>query len=121
MFTIYDKLVELQKHCIVDIFGSGIIASAAVPIFLSIDKKHRKCSKNTTFLIYQASDLEFGTLKDIEDQTVELKRLNDNVFNIIMQNTSISKEQLDEVYEKKKDWIISADEAKKLGIVSEVL
>ena len=38
-----------------------------------------------------------------------------------MQNTSISKEQLDEVYEKKKDWIISADEAKKLGIVSEVL
>ena len=121
MFTIYDKLVELQKHCIVDILGSGIIASAAVPIFLSIDKKHRKCSKNTTFLIHQASDLEFGTLKDIEDQTVELKRLNDNVFNIIMQNTSISKEQLDEVYEKKKDWIISADEAKKLGIVSEVL
>lgn len=98
MFTIYDKLVELQKHCIVDILGSGIIASAAVPIFLSIDKKHRKCSKNTTFLIHQASDLEFGTLKDIEDQTVELKRLNDNVFNIIMQNTSISKEQLDEVY-----------------------
>jgi hypothetical protein len=38
-----------------------------------------------------------------------------------MQNTSISKEQLDEVYEKKKDCIISADEAKKLGIVSEVL
>ena len=121
MFTIYDKLVQLQKHCIVNMYGSGFIASAAVPIFLSIDKKYRKCTKNTTFLIHQGSDMEWGTLKDIEDQTAELKRLNDRSFNIIMQNTSISKEQLNDVYEKKKDWIISADEAKKLGIVSEVL
>ena len=121
MFTIYDKLVQLQKHCIVNMYGSGFIASAAVPIFLSIDKKYRKCTKNTTFLIHQGSDMEWGTLKDIEDQTAELKRLNDRSFNIIMQNTSISKEQLNDVYEKKKDWIISAEEAKKLGIVSEII
>jgi ATP-dependent protease ClpP protease subunit len=65
--------------------------------------------------------MEWGTLKDIEDQTAELKRLNDRSFNIIMQNTSISKEQLNDIYEKKKDWIISAEEAKKLGIVSEII
>jgi ATP-dependent protease ClpP protease subunit len=121
MFTIYDKLKELQKHCIVKMYGTGFIASAAIMIFLSIDKKYRVCTKNTTFLIHQASDLEVGTLKAIEEQTAELKRLNNLAFDIIMQNTSINKEQLEEVYEKKKDWIIPAEEALKLGIVSEII
>lgn len=121
MFSIYDQLKKLQDHCQVNMYGTGLIASAAIPIFLSADEKYRKCTRNTSFLIHQVSSIACGTVHDFEDQTSELKRVNTAIFDIIMARTKISQEQLDEVYEKKKDWIITAEEALKMGIVSEII
>ena len=57
----------------------------------------------------------------MENDTKEIKRLTDLIFNIISENTAITKEQLEENYNKKDDWIFTAEEAKKLKLISEIL
>ena len=51
----------------------------------------------------------------------EWERLQNLYDEYVLKRTSLLKEKLDEVKEKCLDWYISAEEAKKLGIVDELL
>ena len=72
-------------------------------------------------MIHQISAISLGTVKDICERGEELQRLNKQIFDIILKNTKITKEQLDDVYNKKKDWFITAEEAVELGLISEII
>ena len=40
---------------------------------------------------------------------------------ITLEKTKISKKKLKEIYEGKKDWFMTAKEAKELGVVDEII
>lgn len=120
-FAIYDALQRLNKHCKVNIIVTGACMSMAIPIVLSVPLKQRKCTKYTTFLIHQCSGLAVGKASELEDETTEIKRLTEFVYNIIKDSTSITKEELDDNYSKRKDWIITAEEALANKIISEII
>ena len=57
----------------------------------------------------------------MEDTVAEVSRINETLFNIIKSKTKVTEEQLNEVLQKKKDWFLTAEEALKLGILTDLL
>ena len=51
--SIYDNIIQLNKHAKTNIIASGSCMSMALIILLAVPLEQRKCLKNTTFLIHQ--------------------------------------------------------------------
>ena len=103
----------------VDITCFGKIMSMGIIILLA--SKNRKAYRNTTFMIHEISSGAIGKLADLEESVDEAKRLNKVLFDIIEKETKITKAQLEEIYNKKQDWFITAEEALKLGLITEII
>lgn len=119
--AIYDTIK--RNNLIYDqlILCTGGVSSGGTIVLLSVPLEKRICTENTTFMIHQASSFTLGKLKEMEEDIDESKRLNDLTFNLYTENTKITKEKLNEIYEKKIDWWITAKEAVELGLVSNII
>lgn len=115
--SLYDAIKGSKTG--VDITCFGKIMSMGIIIMLA--SKTRKAYRNTTFMIHEVSSVSFGKVADMEDELIETKRLNKVLFDIIREETGITKKKLDEIYEKKKDWFLTAEEALELGLITEII
>jgi len=75
----------------------------------------------STPLYHQVSSGAFGTLKEMEEKIEETKRLQAQLEDIVKEKTSISKKKLKEIFDNKKDWYMTAEEALELGVIDEIL
>lgn len=98
---------------------TGAAMSAGFLILISGHK--RFAYKYSTPLYHQVSSFKGGTLKDLEDDVIETKRLQKMMEKLILEKTYISKEKLKQVYTEKLDWYMGSDEALKLGVIDEIL
>ena len=98
---------------------TGAAMSAGFIILICGHK--RFAYKLSTPLYHQGSTYNFGTFKEIEESVDENKRLQKIIETIVLEKTSISEKRLKEVYDKKLDWFISADDALKLNIIDEII
>lgn len=121
MFSIYDEIKKLTSEYIVNIYCVGKIMSAGTIIMLATDLEHRFAYQNTTFMYHTLSGGAFGKMKDMEEDVEESKRLHKSMWNILKEKTEIPEEKLDEIYKCKKDWYITADQAKKFKVVSKII
>ena len=121
MLSIYDEIKSLKKEYIVNIYCVGKIMSAGTIIMLAADYEHRFAYPNTTFMYHTLSGGTWGKMKDMEEDVEESKRLHKIMWNIYKENTSIPEEKLEEVYKCKKDWFITAEQAKKYKIINKIL
>ena len=121
MFAIYDEIKALSNDYIVNIYCVGKIMSAGTVIMLAVDLDHRFSYANTTFMYHTLSGGAYGKIKDIEENAEENKRLHKIMWTIIKENTKIPEEKLEEIYKCKKDWYISAEQAKKYKIISKII
>ena len=115
--SLYDAIKNSNTE--VDITCFGKIMSMGIIILLA--SKNRKAYRNTTFMIHELSAGAIGKLADLEESVDESKRLNKVLFDIIEKETKITKEQLEEIYNKKQDWFLTAEDALKLGIITEII
>lgn len=121
MLQIYDEIKSLTTEYEVNIICTGKIMSAGTIIMLAVDNAHRFSYANTTFMYHTLSGFNEGKMKEIEENVEELKRLHKIMWNIYKENTSIPEEKLDEIYKCKKDWYITADQAKKYKIIGKII
>lgn len=98
---------------------TGVAMSCGFLITIAGHK--RFCYPTSTLLYHQISSVKAGTLKEIEDDVIEMKRLQKWVDDLTIRKTSIKKARLREVYKEKIDWYIPAEEALELGVIDEVL
>lgn len=75
----------------------------------------------STPLYHQVSSGSIGKVKDMEEDLVETKRLQDLLEKITLKRTRITKTKLKEVYKDKFDWHMDAKEALKYGVIDEIL
>lgn len=120
-FSLCDTISEISNERVIDIHASGEVCSMGIPIMLSVPLEHRYASKNTTFMIHQVSGWACGKVADAEQDVEEMKRLHNRIWDIIAKNSKITKEQLTECYDHKKDWFIDAEEALELGLISKIV
>jgi len=121
MLAIYDEIKALTKEYEVNIFCVGKIMSAGTVIMLATDLEHRFAYQNTTFMYHTLSGGSWGKVKEQEENVEESKRLHKVMWGILKENTSIPEDKLDEIYKCKKDWYITAQQAKKYKIISEII
>ena len=115
--SLYDAIKGSKTE--VDVTCFGKIMSMGIIIMLAA--KNRRAYRNTTFMIHEMSSISIGKVADMEDELNETKRLNKILFDIIKNETEITKKKLDEIYEKKKDWYLTAEEALELGLITEII
>jgi len=100
--------------------GRGVIMSAAVPVFVSGDK--RIISKNIIFLIHPASLFKWGMfsegLKELKSQAKMLELLENRYADIVASRTKLSKEKIIEM--NRVDTWFTAEDALKWGFADEV-
>ena len=90
--------------------------------FLLLISGHKRFAyQHSTVLYHQVSSGAIGTLKELEDNVEEAKRLNKKLQKLTLDKTSITKSRLKEVNDKKIDWYMDAQEALKLKIVDEII
>ena len=118
MFSLYNHIKYSKTP--VWIYISGYSFSAGF-LILGAAKK-RIASKNTLFLAHQASvSLGYSTIQDQKEQVAIIEKMEDNSEKIILNDTKIPKKKLKEIREKKQDWVIDVYEAKKLGVIDEII
>jgi ATP-dependent protease ClpP protease subunit len=100
--------------------GSGLIASAAIPVYLAASK--RVASKNTIFLIHPAAIIKWGifseTLKDLQSQTHMMTLLQEMYAEAVASRTNLSVEKVHDMMTK--DSWFTADKAQEMGFVDEI-
>ena len=115
--SLYDVIessnTPIEVICTRKIMSMGVIVALGAEV--------RKAYRNTTFMIHQVSGLSFGTLREMEDSVAEASRINEMLFNIIKSKTLVTEEQLNEVLQQKKDWFLTAEEALRLGILTDII
>ena len=117
-----DQIVKAKRLGFeVTMEASGIVASAAVPIFAVGTKGRRFAAPGTIFLVHEASIWKWPgreTASDIRSQGRLMDIIRDRYIEKMSANTILSKEDW-EVLEIKTTWF-SAKEAKKWGLVDEI-
>ena len=81
----------------------------------------RFAHKLSTPLYHQIGGSVGGKIKDVEDTLEEMKRMQTIWEEITVEKTKISAKKLREIYNSKKDWHMSAQDALELGVVDEIL
>lgn len=115
--SLYDAIKNSKTD--VDITCFGKIMSMGIVILLAA--KTRKAYRNTTFMIHELSSGVIGKLADMEESIDEAKRINRVLFDIIEKETKITHSWLKEIYNKKKDWYFTAEEALEIGLITEII
>jgi ATP-dependent Clp protease protease subunit len=115
--AIYDTMQHLK--CDVATYGMGLQASMGAFLLSSGTKGKRFLLPNATVMIHQPSGGARGKISDIEIDFKEGLRLKKRLTEILAKNCSKSYEQLEK--DQDRDYWMSAEEAKKYGLVDEVI
>ena len=88
---------------------------------IAIHGARRSIHKHGTMMYHQVSTGTRGTVKEVEEDIIEAKRLQKKIEDMTLENTKITKEKLEKVYKKKQDWYLDAKDALKWGCVDDVI
>jgi len=100
-------------------YGMGQVASMALAIFIAGDI--RISARHTRYMYHSISYGMMGHITEHEDAQVECDLLQRMYDSLMYERTQLSEFQLAEIRKMKKNFFMSAKQAKKLGIVDEVL
>ena len=112
--------VMLSSKTPIHTYCVGSAMSAAFIIFLAGQK--RFCYKHSTFMYHQMTVYGgYQKYQDVVEGKDEMDALNKQIEEFVIERTKLTRRQINEAREKKKDIYIHSDEAVKYGIVDEVL
>jgi len=97
----------------------GAAMSCALLVALAGHK--RFAYKHSTFMYHQISLGEWDVAKNLEEDLIETKRLHKLIEEMVLNKTTITKEQIEDIHNHKKDWYISPGEALKYKIIDQII
>ena len=118
LYNFIKHINDDTSHCI-EVEINGAAASMATIIMLAADK--RICGKECSFMIHSIwSSKWYAKVQEQRDDLKETERLNSIIWNIYLKRTKITEELLTKIEKEKIDYWIGADEALKLGLVTDI-
>ena len=100
-------------------YVTGVAMSCG--FIISIHGSKRFCYKHTTFMYHQISSAVWGKLADMQQDLDEATRLQDILQDLTCKKTKISQRTLQDNFEHKRDWYMTADQALANGCVDVIL
>ena len=105
--AIHDLLVDLQsKGKIVNTIGRGLIASSATLILMAGNKP--EMSANSMFMIHTVSGGTWGTVDQIENYAVAMRKFNNQIVDLYSNRTGLSKDELNNMMVK-ETWLTAQE------------
>ncbi|CAE7161646.1 B [Symbiodinium microadriaticum] len=101
-----------EKHMFVD----GIAASMASVILQEGDKRY--CARNAAVFIHDPIGLCWGDVSMFERYTNELKQIKDQILDVYVERSTLSREEIDELM--RKETRMTADQALEWGFIDEI-
>lgn len=114
-------LLGLMKSSITPIHTIVTGCAMSCGFMIAITGHKRFAYEKATLLYHQVSAGAFGKLKEIEEEVIEIKRLQKMIEDHTLAYTAISPETLADCFDKKEDWYISVEEALKLKIIDKII
>ena len=115
--AVYDTMqfltCDVNTHCI------GQAASMGAVLLAAGTKGKRHALPNARIMIHQPWGGAQGNASDIEIQAAEILRLKDSINKILAEHTDKKVKQI--VTDSDRDHFMSSEEAKKYGLVDEVV
>lgn len=116
-FAIYDMLRFIRPPVITVV--NGLCASAAILVLLATDKSRRFSLPESRFLLHQPSTMGRGTASDLDITAREILKLRARYNKIVSETCKRDVEAIAE--DTRRDFWLSASEAKDYGLVSKVI
>lgn len=116
-FAIYDLL--RFTSCPVRTVANGVVASAAVLIYLGAEKGQRHSLPSARFLLHQPSTMVRGQSSDIDIAAREIIKLRRRYNEVVSEATGKDLEQIEK--NSDRDFWLTPGEAKDYGLVDRVV
>jgi len=117
--TIHDMVRFIRSDVLINMIGTGWVASAGAHIFLAGARERRFCLPNTRFLLHQPAGGTRGMAADIEIEAKEILRMRERLVRIIAEETGQPIERINKDIHR-NHWL-TADEAIDYGMVTSVI
>lgn len=121
--SVYDMwaLIDiiLNSKTPIHTYCTGYAMSAAFKIFLAGHK--RFATKHANFMYHQMSCRREGKYQDLVEDRKQMDHLQKTIEEYVIERTKLTKEDMDDIRDKKKDFFIHSKEALKWGIVDEII
>jgi ATP-dependent Clp protease protease subunit len=115
--AIYDTMQFVQ--CDVATYCIGQASSMGAVLLSAGTKGKRSCLPHARVMIHQPWGGVQGTAQDIKIQAEEIIKLKQKINQILAKHTGLAVEKIEK--DTDRDYFMSADEAKKYGLIDEVL
>ena len=116
---VFDTIKKITDEDIPVICEARGLAASMGCIILQAGTK-RLATDHTRFLIHEVSSFAWGKASDVEEQSEELKKVNNMLKEILSERTGKTPEEIEKVWHKKDVWM-SAEEAKKFGLIDDII
>lgn len=121
MFAIYDVMRGIREGVEINTIGLGKIMSAAVLLLAAGTKGKRKIGKYCRVMIHSVISGTHGSLHDLNNEMKEIKYTQDQYIEVLCEETSLTEEQVREMFSKNVNVYLTAEEAVEYGIADEII
>ncbi len=115
--AIYDTMKFIRNDVVTICIGQA--ASMAAIILAAGTKKKRFALPNSKVMIHQPLGGFEGQATDVIIQAEEIKKIKDKIINILSEQTGKKKSEI--TVDIERDYYLNSDEAKKYGIIDNVI
>ena len=121
-FALYDIMRVVRKDCDIATFGLGKVMSGGVLILAAGTKGKRKIGKNCRLMVHSVVGTSHGSLYSLENEMEEVRWIQDRFINALAKETNMTVKYIKEdLFGKKMNVYLSAEEAVELGIADEII
>jgi len=121
MFAIYDIMRAVRKENNIVTYGIGKVMSAGVLLLAAGTKGQRKIGKNCRVMIHSVSGDQVGALHNLENEMEEIRWIQNQHIEALVEETSMTKKQLKSLLNRKVNVYLDATEAVKYGIADIII
>jgi ATP-dependent Clp protease protease subunit len=119
MFSLYDTIKFLP--CPVHTIALGKVMSAGVLLLASGIKGKRMIGRSARIMIHPISGGVIGNVFEAMNEMKEFTRLQDLMTNALLSETTMKKEEIDELMKAGHDCFLTPEQAIKMGIVDKII
>lgn len=114
-------LVSVMRECTTPIHTIVTGVAMSCGFLIAISGHRRSCYADCTYMYHQLSSELVGTFKSIEDELVEVTRLQRHIEQITLRYTDLDAKRLRDVYLTHTDLYLKATEALEYGCVDHII
>jgi len=116
MLAVYDTMRSIREVMEIHTLGIGKVMSAGVPLLAAGTKGKRRIGANCRVMIHSVLGGAVGNLHDIEVEADEIKFMQKQYVKILLDETEMTKEQIQALLNTKTNNYLSAEQAVEYGI-----